>query len=83
MPTELNLEGDEVYSAQVELLIKILAIQKATASFICDKFAKTETESDEFYDWLVAESNQFGREILADLSLRRGKIDLNEILKNR
>ncbi len=83
MDIGLKLEGDELFSAQIELLIKILSIQKATVSALCDKFTMTEKESDELYSSVMDESNLYGSQILQDLYGRRGKIDLNDVLGNR
>jgi hypothetical protein len=80
MDIALELEGQELYSAQIELLIKILAIQKATVSFVCDKFSKTENESDEYYNSVMDDANQYGRQIFSDLYERRGKINLDDVL---
>lgn len=80
---ELELKGNEVYNAQLELLIKILATNKAIGSFLSDKFSKTQNESDELYKSFVEDSNHFADEILKDLYERGGNIDLNDLLSRK
>lgn len=78
----LDLRQDEIFSAQLELLIKILAHQKGVLSLLCDKYGATEDESDKLYAEVIEECNAYGLEILKDLQERRGHIDLDDILKS-
>ena len=83
MDIPLKLEGDEFFSAQLEILIKLLSLQKATISLLCDKHSKTQDESDELYRSVVDEANVYAQQILHDLYERRGNIDLNDVLGDR
>jgi hypothetical protein len=79
----LDLRGDEVFSAQIEMLIKIAAMQKSIASLLCDKFAKTPEESDELFQSVVDDSNTYSSEIMRDLYARRGHINIGNILPRK
>jgi hypothetical protein len=80
MNIELKLEGQEMYNAQIELLIKILATQKATATTLVEMIAKSDQEAEEFISLLNDEADKYAKTILRSLYERRGKIDLNDIL---
>jgi len=83
MGIELKLEGEELFSAQLELLIKILATQQATISLLCDKHSSTTEKSDELFKDVQDEASGFAYSILRSLYERRGKIDLNDVLGDR
>lgn len=81
---ELGLEiyGDEMQAAQLEVLIKILAHQRAIASMLCDKFTSSDKESDQLYRSFLDDSNDYGSVIHKDLFERRGHVDPKDILPN-
>ena len=83
MDIKLEIYGNEMQSAQLEILIKILAHQKATISLLCDKYAKTDDEADDFYREAMDECNTFAREILEDLFVRRGNVNPDDILPKK
>ncbi len=82
---ELGLEiyGDEMQAAQLEVLIKILAHQKATLLMLCDNKAKSIDEADSLYSLCMADCDRYGSEIFQDLYVRRGQIDPNDILPKK
>jgi len=83
MDIKLEIYGNEMQSAQLEVLIKILAHQKATISLLCDKYAKTDLEADQLYREAMDECNTFGSSILQDLYERRGHVEPGDILPNK
>ena len=83
MDINLKLEGEEVFSAQLELLIKILALQKATATTLIEMIAKSDQEANEFISLLNVEADKYAKTILHSLYERRGKINLNDILSGK
>lgn len=83
MDIELKLEGEAMFSSQLELLIKILATQRATVSFLCDKYSNSEEESDKIFKSIMGETDFFASEILKDLYERKGKIEIKDILKEK
>ena len=82
MDIDLKLEGEDLFSAQLQLLINILATQNATASMLCDKLTQSDEESDALYRSFQDEVKTNAKQILQNLYEQRGKIDLNDILGN-
>lgn len=82
MNIKLEIYGNEMQSAQLELLIKILAQQKAAISLMCDKFAK-DGESDAVFRETMQESDSYAQQILEDLFVRRGNVNPDDILPNK
>lgn len=80
MDINLKLEGEEMFSAQLELLIKILATQQAIISLLCNKHSTTQEESDKFFKDVQDEVSQYASSILHSLYELRGKINITDIL---
>ena len=83
MEIKLEIYGNEMQAAQLEILIKILAHQKATLLMLCDNKAKTIDEADSLYSLCMDDCNRFGDEIFQDLYSRRGQINQNDILPKK
>jgi len=79
----VTLEGDELFSALLELAVQNVALQQAAISFMCDVRSKTIEEGDAFYADVILDANKNSMKILESLYERRGKVDLHEILKKR
>ena len=82
MDIKLEIYGNEMQSAQLEILIKILAQQKAAISLMCDKFTK-DGETDDVFRETMQEADTYAHQILEDLYLRRGHVDPNDILPTK
>ena len=83
MDIKLEIYGNEMQAAQLELLIKILAHQKATISLLCDKLSKSEQEADELISLVNDECVQMAETIRLSLYERRGHINPDDILPNK
>jgi hypothetical protein len=78
MELKLEIYGNEMQAAQLELLIKILGTQKATISLLCEKFAK-DGEADAVFRETMIEAGEYSKKILEDLFARRGHVNPDDI----
>ena len=78
MEVSMRLTDDEVQNAQLEILIKIQAMQRTTLSLMCEKFA-IPGEANTLFDEMISECNIYAHQIFEDLYARRGSLDLKDI----
>ena len=76
-------EGEDMFSALLEMNIKILASNLAMISLICDKNSSTVEESNNLFKDVQMESAEYALEILRDLYARKGKIDVSGIIDKK
>ena len=80
MDIDLKLQGDDIFGAQIQLLINILATQQATANVLFDKLSDSDEEYEKLQNALHEETKNLALSIHQTLFEQRGKIDLNDIL---
>lgn len=83
MDIKLQLNDDTMPLAQLETLIKILAHQKATLSFLCDNKSKTIEEADALFAGVIAETDIFYQEVYENLFAKYSTVNPNDILPNK
>lgn len=80
MNIKLHLTDDTMPLAQLDTLIKILAHQKATLSFLCDNKSKSIEEADALFAGAIAQTDIFYQEIYEHLFLKYSTVDPNDLL---
>ena len=82
MDDVFEFQPSQVVNIQLELLIKMLALQKALATVLPEFVCKTDEEKDEFISLLNEQHDVAAKSILHDLYERKGKeITVNDILR--
>ena len=81
MDTSLELKDEQVFSAQIELLIKILANQEVIAGILIERLSESDEDAERLNKIYNEEYNKAAKRILQDLYTRRGHIDLNNLIK--
>ena len=83
MENKLKLNEDTMPLAQLEVLIKILAHQKATISILCDKFTDSEIQSNELFEAVLHEAGVYFQQVYDDLFAKYSSLTLKDILPKK